>query len=86
MELIVKIENFSTELETLKKESLQSLGLKNTRTEIKDSVDGLKISRKGENLLLHFSSHKMHVTPPTPQKSFKLQSHCNTEECLNTKS
>lgn len=65
VELIVEIENFSIELETFKEESVQILELKNTRTEIKDSTDGLKISKKGENLLLHLY-HKIYLTPPLP--------------------
>lgn len=46
---------------------------------MKDSIDGLKISKKGYNLLLDFASHKMHSTHSTSQKSFKLQLNCSTE-------
>lgn len=57
---------------------MEILELENTRTEIKDSMDGLNITKTGENLL-HSVSHKIHLTVPAPQKSSKLQLNCNTE-------
>lgn len=45
---------------------MQILELKNTRTEMTQWM-GLKIIRKEDNLLLHFVSHKMHVTLPSPK-------------------